>query len=83
MLIRIEDYLNRRRQFQAQGQAQPLLVVVGGTMAPVRAETRLARQSARIHVLPLTAVCCDSALEDSALPSASELGGVYAEATLV
>jgi hypothetical protein len=81
MLIRIEDYLNRRRQFQPQ--AQPLLVVVGGTMSPVRAEARVARQSARIHVLPLTAVCCDSALEDSALPSASELGGVYAEATLV
>jgi hypothetical protein len=76
MLIRIADYLNRRRQFQSQ--ARPLLVAVGGTMAPVHAQTSTARASARIHVLPLTTACCDPAL-----PTAAELGGVYAEATLV
>lgn len=84
MLIRIEDYLNRRRQFQAQ--AQPLLVAVGGTMAPVQTEPGAARRSAHIHVLPLAAVCCDGALTaccDPSLPSEAELGGVYAEATLV
>ncbi|MPZ43745.1 MAG: hypothetical protein GEV05_10140 [Betaproteobacteria bacterium] len=77
MLIYIEDYLNRRRQSQAQ--ARPLLIAAGGTATTVSADnSSLARPSARIRVLPLAAPCYDPALS-----SAIDLGNVYAEATLV
>ena len=77
MLIYIEDYLNRRRRSQAP--ARPLLLAAGGTATALAAErSDVARPSARIRVLPLVAPCYDPVL-----PSASDLGNVYAEATLV
>jgi hypothetical protein len=77
MLIYIEDYLNRRRLSRAQ--PRPVLVAVGGSTAMLAGnECTSARPSARVHVLPLVAPCYEPPL-----PSAVELGGVYAEATLV
>jgi hypothetical protein len=77
MLIYIEDYLDRRRD--AQAQARPLLFAAGGTATAVSTDNPApARSSARIRVLPLVAPCYDLAL-----PSAIDLGNVYAEATLV
>lgn len=77
MLIYIEDYLNRRRMSRAQ--PRPVLVAVGGSTAVLSGnECVSARPPARVHVLPLIAPCYEPTL-----PTAAELGGVYAEATLV
>jgi hypothetical protein len=77
MLIYIEDYLNRRHR--ALPQVRPLLVAAGGTPGAVAADDPApGRPPARIRVLPLTTPCYDLAL-----PSAADLGNLYAEATLV
>lgn len=76
MLIYIEDYRNRR---QARAHVRPLLLTAGGTTATLTAQVRVpARALARVHVLPLGAPC-----RNRASPSALELDGIYAEATLL
>jgi hypothetical protein len=75
MLIHLEDYRNRRRQLRAR--VEPLLAVAGAAWGAAPVAQAPVRTAA-----PLRAVST-AAFAEPVMPSASELAGLFAEASLI
>jgi len=75
MLIFLEDYRNRRRQLRAR--VEPLLAVAGGAWGATPVAQTPARTAAPLHAVST------AAFADPVMPSASELAGLFAGASLI
>ena len=75
MLISLEDYRNRRRQLRARVEA--LRVAAGGGRAAAAIAPATIRTAAPLHAMSL------AAFADPAMPPASDLAALFADASLI